>query len=559
MADRSQLLEEAAALLRENLLIIQEQNKNDDGVFSDFLLRTEIIIEQISSVSSDSSGQETSSKTQQLNELLVAEVCRRKLLEEELARERSERDEYLADIIAQVEKEAKQNYHILRKKKSHVEDKLSIASEQRLVLIREVKSLSAELDEVYASNDHLLEMNNRLEDTIKQLQLFILRQYKDSNPLSFISIEKFPEIITTNVSSSEQSASEITVIPSEDAVDSKPIEELSDQIPPDTEPLLLLSADISHDLGDLQKYSFPSSLLELFEETHRTLESSSDLRLNVRDSHISDSGHRHGNLDDLSKMVNDNENEIEPKFEGKSVSNLLGKMLNIHPTALLEGLKANATFHTSQNANNTPNSEPQSSLPSASEVTRRLRSASLTLSHASGGLISSWMKSYHASEEAPATSSESLMVGNSIEQIQTDLTTSDPPTNFICLKCHGTVEGPKYSTCKCDIPSVQPIDLPGSSDESKSHHLLSGLAIKGLVETKNMFSAAVNLFHRKEKHIISVDNPAANPETHMEKEEIKLEDIPLSSAFDQIETSPLSIDQSDENDPKNEVPPTLQE
>jgi hypothetical protein len=32
-----------------------------------------------------------------------------------------------------------------------------------------------------------------------------------------------------------------------------------------------------------------------------------------------------------------------------------------------------------------------------------------------------------------------------------------------CLRCHGTVEGPKYSTCKCAIPALTPEDLHSSS------------------------------------------------------------------------------------------------
>ena len=39
---------------------------------------------------------------QQLNELLIAEVCKRKLLEEDLEKERRQRDEYITDVIAQV-------------------------------------------------------------------------------------------------------------------------------------------------------------------------------------------------------------------------------------------------------------------------------------------------------------------------------------------------------------------------------------------------------------------------------------------------------------------------
>jgi hypothetical protein len=41
-------------------------------------------------------------KIQQLNELLITEVCKKKFLEEELEKERRQRDEYITDVIAQV-------------------------------------------------------------------------------------------------------------------------------------------------------------------------------------------------------------------------------------------------------------------------------------------------------------------------------------------------------------------------------------------------------------------------------------------------------------------------
>lgn len=43
----------------------------------------------------------------------------------------------------------------------------------------------------------------------------------------------------------------------------------------------------------------------------------------------------------------------------------------------------------------------------------------------------------------------------------------------ICYRCQGTVEGPKYSTCKCDIPMLQP------EDPSATSLLFKGLLSKG--------------------------------------------------------------------------------
>ncbi len=68
----------------------------------------------------------------------------------------------------------RQNYNTLKKKKNNLQEKLAIAAEQRIVLIKEVKSLSTELDEVYAANDSLLAINLQLEEKIKELQHYVL-------------------------------------------------------------------------------------------------------------------------------------------------------------------------------------------------------------------------------------------------------------------------------------------------------------------------------------------------------------------------------------------------
>lgn len=46
-----------------------------------------------------------------------------------------------------------------------------------------------------------------------------------------------------------------------------------------------------------------------------------------------------------------------------------------------------------------------------------------------------------------------------------------------CLRCQGTVEGPKYSTCRCSIPALLPEDLHSSSGGGM--RMLSGFLSKG--------------------------------------------------------------------------------
>jgi hypothetical protein len=85
-----------------------------------------------------------------------------------------------------------------------------------------------------------------------------------------------------------------------------------------------------------------------------------------------------------------------------------------------------------------------------------------------------------------------------------------PPHVYHCSRCHGTVEGPKYSTCTCAVPAVETTD-PHTQHPSATTAAAPSQSQqtfwKGMYDPKTMFSAAVNMFQKRKSE------PSASPLT----------------------------------------------
>lgn len=102
---------------------------------------------------------------------------------------------------------------------------------------------------------------------------------------------------------------------------------------------------------------------------------------------------------------------------------------------------------------------------------------------------------------------------------------------YYCSKCHGTVEGPKYSTCTCAVPSLQ-TEPPSSSSTHSLHHNFW----KGISDTKNIFNAAVNMFQKRK---------SGNFDQSHSHEAVPLHTETSSSSVEKIK-SPSKVDSDDE-------------
>lgn len=242
-------------------------------------------------------------------------------------------------------------------------------------------------------------MNLKLEDALKKLQIYVLSQYKD-NPIQTSetlnsnqpnqpnqqqqsqqsttpAVETSSTILeSTSIDQNTSQTGTSNELSNIDIIQEIPIsdeltneneknnnnnnnltnltpEELASQSNtniPSISPLSnLLSPDIAHDYENIDKNVLPSSLLIIFQEIYQTLDSSSDLRLNVRDSaHLAEHRHHEGISDNL--QTNEEKNESS---ESNSMSSLFGKILQ-NPSTFLENLRTttnSSTNSTTQNPN----------------------------------------------------------------------------------------------------------------------------------------------------------------------------------------------------------------
>lgn len=58
-----------------------------------------------------------------------------------------------------------------------------------------------------------------------------------------------------------------------------------------------------------------------------------------------------------------------------------------------------------------------------------------------------------------------------------------------CLRCTGSVEGPKYSTCQCPVPALQPADL--AADASRGSNMFTGM-LSGIRRSSTMMAKSIN-------------------------------------------------------------------
>ena len=110
----------------------------------------------------------------------------------------------------------------------------------------------------------------------------------------------------------------------------------------------------------------------------------------------------------------------------------------------------------------------------AIEVSVALASATGIVSSSSTlpSSASSSSSSMSAADTKPSDPSSSTSISSSGGGIESDRLQLQLPSSsmrMICLRCHGTVEGPKLSTCRCEEPAFSPEQLAGASSGSSSY------------------------------------------------------------------------------------------
>lgn len=130
----------------------------------------------------------------------------------------------------------------------------------------------------------------------------------------------------------------------------------------------------------------------------------------------------------------------------------------------------------------TPTSSTPAPVPKRSSLISSVFGSATKETPAPTTPVASASSSLTGSTETSSSSVTSSSAGFFASPFHDDETGRLPVTmRLTCLRCKGSVEGPKFSTCKCAVPAMSPDDLatPASSTTSSALTALTGMFSKG--------------------------------------------------------------------------------
>lgn len=401
--------------------------------------------------------------------------------------------------------------------KTSLEEKMSVTNEQKKVLIKEVKSLRKRVDEVGGSNEELRTVNSHLEAAVVELQKQLEAQKS-----------KFEALLVEASSGNRH-----------EEVQNKDTDTTSELV----QNALKASSEAKHHKG----YASSGTL-----DTEELGESPS--RSNADDSPHPSRPSRHGSLDSSSTFilpppplpVDLDGNAIE--WDNDSREKMLQMdWLSPEQRALLQDRQkeelpfedashrrrslaeiTSHLFHLDKTEKPTEVESPHDKLQESHEESKISFRRLSAMFH-----TSSSDKTDHPSTPTSVKLETGISQDNPPETESIARTTS--AAKPICYRCGGTVEGPKYSTCKCDIPQMTPIVEESAIDQFK------GLFSKGKNAAKKAGSAVTStLLKSRNDEGTSSDShpPSMSPQT------------PNNTAATKKTTNLLSLD-----DPPSDIPP----
>lgn len=347
---------------------------------------------------------------------------------------KNECDQRMREGLIEIEK-ANMNVQIAVNAKTISENKAAALTDQKKVLIKEVKQLRSKLDQTSDSLTHMKELNDRLNAALTNMKEFSKVQAVSSQSQS--QSQSSPPIHSTVTTS-------VTV---DYSTTSQNLE--SQQVIDSVTPNEIISNDI------------------LISEAETTL---SDDKIQVKSPVIRESL-LDANRDSISASGNEVEKDIDiDEWDLPNVS------LNEFQENLV---KPNAT------------------------------SPALSLQEKSIDFFSPLKQTILKNEVLKPVESPPVVSSKEEDEIfKTDFFSSPftvkaerlpSAMRLTCLRCNGTVEGPKYSTCKCTQPALTAEDL------HKGGSSIMGMLSKGLVSFRLGSSSAAPPNSNKEAAIAQLD------------------------------------------------------
>lgn len=371
----------------------------------------------------------------------------RRNLEAVIIKDRREAERRVHDIETQIET-VNMNFQMAVAGKMSMESKNSTLLEQKKLLVTEVKKLRRKVDDSASNMEDLKALNDKLSAAALALQ----QQLRDAQE----KIDSQAAALAANANGKVRSESM-----SSESRDSDFTREQVDELLAFNDRMLAnLAAGGSASPGEGEK---PSSVEEGEDRAHEEHASWDLPQTSMKDMEwISDEQNK---LMQQRLAANDGQGVSPAAFRhhaGSPVQTAEAEHAGRRSSmSMLMGMTK--AIGMSSEAPTGPHAAPQKRSSMFSSILGGGDdSKSETSSHHSSGSFFSPFSSQSAHAAEPVTPEDRMPSAYRMN----------------CLRCQGTVEGPKYSTCKCATPALVPEDLATSSSGS-SMRMFSGLLSKG--------------------------------------------------------------------------------
>lgn len=420
------------------------------------------------------------------------------------------------------------NFQMAVAGKSTAEAKSNTLSEQKKLLVKEVKQLRKKLDDSNTSIEDLKTMNDRLVKAAQILQMKLKTALQVNAAVIAPSAGEVPSDGGVHTSQDQElrgpteGDGTVNKLPSDDDMQQEDIDLLLRQSGEFSASLLVAPLDVSgHDIhsdhlaieeeekhneqleprklsnstnnDEEERMSWDMPQTQLRELGWLTAEQSKMMeKRGEKINHHANAGSRSTSPAPVASAFKQSDDALKDYDHNSANSQRRGSTLSLFSSVL-------GTTNDSSEVPTHSTPEPQNNRRSSlSMISSMFTSKSAT--------PSSTKKDDHSDHNEPfTTKSETGKPFFSSPLDEEDSNDERLPTamRLQCLRCKGTVEGPKFSTCKCAIPALTPDDVPNNGGTlnilsgmlSKSSSVAGGLAgglMKATAVTASSVTGLVN-------------------------------------------------------------------
>ncbi len=402
----------------------------------------------------------------------------RKNLEGLILKERREAEKKIKEAETQMDN-LTMNFQMVVAEKTAAETKSTTLGEQKKLLVKEVKQLRKKLEDSNSSVEELKAMNDRLVKAAQVLQarLKTATQCIHTEPEPFDGEKESGQVENSNGETDE------TV---RDEMEPEDIDNLLRRSGEYAATLLVPPTEESHEETSIDHTTEEDTHHEEVEKRKRLSTSNNEdeerMSWDMPQTQLRELGWLTDEQSKLmEKRVSGEKNSAHPGSRSGSPTPFAGackqsddvlKEFNTSSSGIHKKNPSLSLF-SSVLGTSVQDETPNHGIP---EPQNRRSSLSMISSMFGSKLVSSSRKDDYSSTEHDEANTGKSAVSSPLEEDSNDERLPSA-MRLLCLRCKGSVEGPKFSTCKCAIPALTPDDLH-AHNSSGTLNMLSGMLSK---------------------------------------------------------------------------------